>query len=222
MGYRFPEAGLSFLADLSINNNKEWFHQNKVRYERDLKQPARDLVEAVNGELSRISPGHVTPPNKAVNRINRDIRFAKDKTPYNTKVWAGFSDQGAPKGSSAGFYFGFSLERVGVGCGLWAPDKERLERMRAHFAAHYARYYELAERQGFAKTYQGGQSPRLVRVPKPYEPDHPAAELLKLKGMHVSTELNPALITSEELVPTIGKHFEQLAPLVALLGEAMS
>ena len=72
----FPDEGLSFLTDLTANNNKEWFAANKKRYERDLKQPARSLVEALNGTLVAISPRHVSEtPHKTLNRINELIRF---------------------------------------------------------------------------------------------------------------------------------------------------
>jgi uncharacterized protein (TIGR02453 family) len=221
MSYVFPVEGLTFLRDLAANNTKEWFQANKVRYERELKGPARELVAAVNEELARISPDHVTEPGKAVNRINRDIRFAKDKTPYNTKVWAGFHDQTAPKGASAGFYFGFGLEDAGVGAGAWMPQKERLASLRAHFAAHYQRYFAVVEEQGYAQLFEGGQSPRYKRVPAPYAADHPAASLLTLKGVHVSAPLDLGLVTSAELVPTIARYFRKLAPLVALLDEGL-
>jgi uncharacterized protein (TIGR02453 family) len=221
MGYTFPAAGLDFLRDLAANNEKEWFQANKARYERDLKVPTRELVAALNDELVRIAPDHVTDPAKAVNRINRDIRFSHDKTPYNTKVWAGFVNQTAPKGCSAGFYFGFGVDEAGVGAGIWMPPKDRLEALRAHFAAHYQRYYEVAERQGYAERFVGSQSPRYKRVPAPYAADHPAASLLTLKGVHVSALIDLGLLTSPELVPTIAETFEKLAPLVALLDEGL-
>ena len=102
------------------------------------------------------------------------------------------------------------------------PDPPRLEKLRAHFAKHHARYRAVADDNDYAAHFDGGQSPRYKRVPKPYEADHPAADLLTLKGIHISTELDAALITSAELVPTIGRYFGKLAPLVALLDEALA
>lgn len=215
----FPEAGLNFLLALSANNNREWFQANKKAYERDLKKPARALVEAVNAELESISPRHVTPAGKAINRINRDIRFSKDKTPYNTNVWAAFLPQDMPKGQGAGFYVGFTADTLGVGCGAWSPDKERLACLRAHFAANLDAWNAMTSGPDFAFVI--GSRDAYKRVPKPYPADHPAAELLKLKGVHFKGELDPKLLTSKQLIPTIAQRFTQLAPVVAFLNQGM-
>ena len=98
-----PEASLAFLRDLDANNDRDWFQANKKRYERDLEAPGRALVEAVNARLEDLSPAHVTPPGKAINRINRDVRFSQDKTPYNVKLWAKFLPSDRPKGLGAGY-----------------------------------------------------------------------------------------------------------------------
>ena len=215
----FPEAGLAFLRDLEANNNTEWFQANKKRYEAELKAPARALVRAINEEMYAISDRHVTDPGKAISRINRDIRFSKDKTPYNTHVWAGWHPQGVAKGSGAGFHFGFSHDSAGVGCGAWSPDKARIERLRAHLAEHYPEWTGLLGALDFEVTI--GTQNALKRVPKPYPPDHPAAELLKMKGVHLKADLPPSSITSEDLVDQVSDRFRQLSPIVAFMNRGL-
>ena len=132
--YTLPEASLSFLRDLSDHNTKEWFHDNRKRYERELKGPARALAEAINEGLAAIAPDYVTPPNKALSRINRDIRFSKDKTPYNTHIWAAYVKQGVPKYESPGFYFAVRLDGVGIGGGAYMPPRDQQQSLRALIA----------------------------------------------------------------------------------------
>ncbi len=216
----FPVAGLDFLRDLSANNTKAWFQANRKRYERELKLPGRALVDAVNCELSAISPSHVTPAGKAISRINRDIRFSKDKTPYNVKLWAGFHDTTRPKGASAGYYFGFGLDGAGVGAGAWMPPKEFIGPLRAHIAEHHAELEAvLAALPG---EYGELDGERYKRVPKPFPPDHPAGEWLKHKGFHIRKELPLELVATEDFVPAIGQAFRELKPLVDFLGAGLA
>ena len=216
----FPVAGLDFLRDLDANNNKEWFHANKKRYEHSLKLPGRALVDAVNGELSAISPSHVTPAGKAISRINRDIRFSKDKTPYNVKLWAGFHDASQPKGASAGYYFGFGLEDVGVGAGAWMPPKEYIGPLRAHIAEHHADLEAILA--DLPSEYTELKGEKYKRVPKPFPPDHPAGEWLKHKGFHIGRSMPLDVVTTENFVPLIGQAFRELKPLVDFLGAGLA
>lgn len=213
----FPQAGLDYLSDLAHNNNTEWFRANKKRYEAELKKPARALVAAVNDELARLSPRHVTPPGKAINRINRDIRFSKDKTPYNVKVWAGFHDATQPKGAAAGYYFGFDLEGLAVGCGAWRPPKPQIDHLRAHIAANHGELAQILETLDMGPL----QGEAYKRVPKPWPADHPAGHWLKHKGFHIRAELDPALITSPDLVPEIARQMARLQPLVEFLDHGL-
>jgi uncharacterized protein (TIGR02453 family) len=223
MPFRFPSAGLQFLRDLAENNDKEWFQANKKRYERDLKAPARALVTAVNAEVERLAPAHAAEdPVRQLSRINRDIRFSKDKTPYNTRIWAAFGRLGAPMGTSAGFYFGLSPEGLGVGAGAWHPEKGPLAALRAHFAARYRDYRAIVQEPAFARAFTFGEADAYKRVPAPYPPDHPAADLLVLKSVHVHADLGAAVLTTEDVVPAIVRHFALLVPFVAFLDEGLA
>ena len=219
MTQRFSTAGMAFMRDLASNNTKAWFQENKKRYERDFKLPGRVLVAEVNEILAKVSPNHVTPPNKAISRINRDIRFSKDKTPYNAKLWAGFMDQTAPKGHSAGFYFGFDLEGFGIGCGAWMFPKEKLESMRSYFAATLDEYTAITAKAFTAYEPMSGDAYK--RVPKPWDSDHPAAELIKRKGIHTRRNFDVSLVTSDDILSTIEAEFRVMQPFVAYLNRGL-
>src|SRR5689334_12173953 len=95
-----PEA-LKFLRGLERNNRREWFQPRKEIFETQLKAPMMQLVEAVNAELLRFAPDHITDPKKAVYRIYRDTRFSADKTPYKTHLAAIFPHRALGKQSAA-------------------------------------------------------------------------------------------------------------------------
>lgn len=214
-----PEASLLFLRDLSANNSKVWFDANRKRYERDLKKPARELLAAINAELEAHAPDFVTPPGKAISRINRDIRFSKDKTPYNTHVWAAFMDQGADKRSAAGFYVSIRLDGVAVGAGCWMPPKPAINRLRARIATDHAHLADLLA--PLTERYGPLRGDAYKRVPKPFPADHPAAGWLKLKSLHVAGELPPGCATEPDFVARVVGHIAELQPLTEFLAAGL-
>src|SRR5947207_12514475 len=107
-----PKEGVAFLRALSRNNDREWFQPRKEIFESKLKAPMIELVEAINAELLKFAPDHITDPKKAVYRIYRDTRFSADKTPYKTHVAAIFPHHGLAKQASAGFYFHLTAKSV--------------------------------------------------------------------------------------------------------------
>ncbi len=221
MSTHIPAATIQFLADLDANNTKEWFAANKKRYENELKKPGRALAETVNERLRALSPAHARDvSHKALNRINRDIRFSKDKTPYNTRLWAGFHNQSAPKGASAGLFFGLSPESVGIGCGAWQPPKDALDRLRGHIADNHR---ALTDAIGaLPEGYGPLDGDKLKRVPKPWTAEHPAAELLKHKGLHIRIELPPETATQADFADRILEHFQRLLPIVTFLDSGLA
>lgn len=217
----FHDPTFEFLRGIAANNDKAWFDAHKKDYKAHFVGAGQALAVALGKRLRPLHPGVQVEPrvNGSLFRINRDIRFSKDKTPYNTHVWAGWHPQGVAKGSGAGFHFGFSHDSAGVGCGAWSPDKARIERLRAHLAEHYPEWTGLLGALDFEVTI--GTQNALKRVPKPYPPDHPAAELLKMKGVHLKADLPPSSITSEDLVDQVSDRFRQLSPIVAFMNRGL-
>lgn len=216
-----PADALAFLRELVENNTKEWFAANKKRYEASVRDPSRAVVAAVNQGLESLAPANVSDkPHKPLSRINRDIRFSKDKTPYNTRVWAGYHNHTRPKGAGAGYFFGYSPESVGIGCGVWAPPKDALASLRAHIAEHHDQLQ--AAIAALPDGYGELQGDKLKRVPKPFDPDHPAGEWLKHKGFHIRIELDPEEVTRDDLVDLVLTHFGHLKPIVDFMDEGMA
>ncbi|MCP5120127.1 MAG: DUF2461 domain-containing protein [bacterium] len=161
----FGKQALQFLRGLEANNNREWFQARKKHYEECLKAPMVTLVEAINRELVRFAPDHVTEPKAAVYRIYRDTRFSKDKTPYKTHVAANFPRRGLEKQAAAGYYFHFSTKDVTVAGGAYMPGPEQLLAIRTHLAENHKAFEKLLRGKRLRDTLGELKGEQLTRPP---------------------------------------------------------
>jgi uncharacterized protein (TIGR02453 family) len=209
-----PEA-ITFLKGLEKNNTRDWFHPRKEIFEAKVKAPMFELVEAVNAELLKFAPEHITEPKKAVFRIYRDTRFSKDKTPYKTHIGAFFPRHGMSKDSGAGYYFHVSAKEIGIATGAHSPGPEQLSKLR-HFIAENAKPFRTPN-----KLMGSVKGEALQRPPKGFDADHPAIDLIKMKQWYWWVELDPKLATSPILKSEIVKRFKSMAPMMELLNKPL-
>jgi uncharacterized protein (TIGR02453 family) len=208
-GFR-PEA-IQFLADLAANNDRNWFQPRKAEYERLLKEPLAALCTDL-AELFRAGdiPLHADPARSPF-RIYRDVRFAKDKSPYKTNLGAGFpwiEGRAAPSGSlhaegegrhSVGGYFHFSPGEVFVGGGMWHPQPGRLAAFRQAVVNDPQTVRDALEDARFVDTFGKVNGEELKRVPSGYPANHPSAELLRLKDVVFGRRLSDKEALSRDL-----------------------
>src|SRR5213596_4197296 len=133
----FTPASLAFLRGLARHNNKPWFEAHRESYENDVRAPMRALIEELDVRLARLAPEITGDPKRSMFRINRDIRFSKDKSPYKTNAGCWFHHRTASgrvgaeaTEGSAGFYFHLEPTKSFVGAGLWMPPRPQLNRLR--------------------------------------------------------------------------------------------
>ena len=215
----FSPEGMAFFRGLARNNRREWFQPRKPIFDEKLKLPMRELVAAVNTQLHRFAPEHVTDPEKAVYRIYRDTRFSADKTPYKDHIAASFPPRGLAEG--AGYYFAVSHKEVAIGGGMYMPQPATLLAMRNRIAEHSAQFRKLIEARPVQALYGPMHVDQLARVPKGFAKDHPAADLLRYKRFFFYVTLAPELATTPELYSEIVKHFKVLAPFLAFLNTGL-
>jgi uncharacterized protein (TIGR02453 family) len=209
-----PEA-LTFLRSLKRNNRREWFQPRKEIFETRLKTPMIELVEAINAELLKFAPDHITDPKKAVYRIYRDTRFSADKTPYKTHLAAIFPDHGLQKHSSAGFYFHLTEKSVGIAAGSYMPGPDELRAVRTWLADNH-RAFRKASRQP-QKLLGKLDGSAVTRMPKGFAAGHPAEDLIRMKQWLYWIELDAKLATTPRLLPELVKRFRAAAPVIAML-----
>jgi uncharacterized protein (TIGR02453 family) len=211
----FPPEAIKFLKDLEKHNQRDWFQPRKEIFDTKLKEPMLEFVEEINAELLKFAPEHITEPKKAVYRIYRDTRFSKDKTPYKTHLAAIFPRRGLGKDAGAGYYFHVSSKAIGVACGAYGPGPEQLLKIRRFIAENHKLFRAQNKLMG---PLQGST---LTRVPKGFDAEHPAADLIKMKQWYWWVELDLALATSPKLKGEIVKRFRSIAPMVELLNKPL-
>jgi uncharacterized protein (TIGR02453 family) len=218
----FPKEAVTFFRGLARNNNRDWFRPRKPLFEEHVKEPMRQLVTALNGEMKRFAPLHITDPDKAIYRIYRDVRFSKDKKPYKDHLAAYFPRQGMGKDSAAGYYVAISDESLAVGGGVHMPMPEVLLPLRNHIAEHHAEFRRLTGSKVLQTLFGPMHGEQLSRVPKGFAAEHPAADLLRYKQFLFYVELPADLVTSAELFGEVRKRFEKLTPLVNFLNAPLA
>ncbi|MCR9065415.1 MAG: DUF2461 domain-containing protein [Cytophagales bacterium] len=174
---------LHFLTQLAQNNQKEWFHENKEQYDAARKNFI-DLSSEVLEQLKTIQANLIhTDVKKCILRINRDIRFSKDKRPYKTYLGAGFGPGGKSSGL-ADFYL--QIEPNGksfLGGGLWAPSAQGLANWRQEIDYDPSRLKGIIEDKTFRNYFKEISGSKLKTKPKGYDADHPEIELLRYKEL---------------------------------------
>ena len=213
----FPKQTITFFRQLAQNNTKMWFDQNKEMYEQQVLVPARDFILALGLKLKKIAPGVQADPrvNKSLFRLNRDIRFSHDKTPYKTHLGLWFWEGSRPRMECSGFYFHLEPERFMLGIGLYALPKDTLEIYRRS-VVHPKHGPALAKAiAGIKKNkdyYIGGQ--HFKKTPQGYDPSHKNAEYLLYDGLYAGRELPvSADLFSEGLVDLCFDHYKNMVPL---------
>jgi uncharacterized protein (TIGR02453 family) len=211
---------LTFLRALKRNNRREWFQAHRDDYDTRVKQPTLALIERLAVDLQAFAPEIVASP-KSLYRIYRDTRFSENKTPYKTHVAAVFPTRGLPKGEGAGLYFHVALDGVWIGGGIYAPPPPVLYGIREHIAANTKRLRAIVESPAFRRGIGSIEGERLLRVPRGFPKDHPAAEYLKLKQFFAGRELPASVATGPRLYAEILSVFRQVLPLVRYLNEPL-
>lgn len=205
----FPDETAAFLNGLKANNNRQWFAANKPLYERSVKRPAEQFCAAVADGLQALTG---TTHRSKIFRIHRDLRFSRDKTPYNAHLHISFIPEGESL-SPPCWFFGLDPDRLTLGAGLFAFDKPSLEAFRRRVAGKdgsaLAERLRSLERDGIRLG-----KPELKRLPAGYPPDHPRADLLRRKSLAVWQDLGDGhAATSPQIVKTCLASFARLKPV---------
>lgn len=221
MSPRFTSATLSFLRAIKRNNNREWFHARKDKYEQHVRAPMIAVIEQLAVDFRRFAPEIVASPKTSLYRIYRDTRFSEDKRPLKTQVAASFRWRDLPKGEGAGLYLEVNPEWVWFGGGFYAPETAHLVRIREHIADTYPEIHRIARAAAFRKAVGELDGERLTRVPRGYPKDHPAAEYLRYRNFLAGVEFPPTFATSPKFYPTLLATYRAIMPLVRFLNAAL-
>ena len=214
---------ISFLKSLKKNNNKPWFDNNREKYldaKNNFEQFVKELLKKmilIDEDMKGLSA------KNCCFRINRDIRFSKNKTPYKINMSAYFS-KGGKKSIYAGYYFHLQPEGNSfVGGGLWHPEATELKKIRQEIDYCFPEFKKLINAPSFKKNYgelQKDESQMLVNVPKGYDKENPATDFLKMKSFVATKNIPDADLLSPKLGNEIIQSFKALLPLVKFINRS--
>jgi len=225
---RLRPAALRFLRQLKRHNTRAWFEANRAVYETEVRGPFKALVEEMDLRLARFAPEIIGEPRRSMFRIHRDVRFSKDKSPYKTNAacWFYHADAGRGVGSEAsggaGFYFQIAPGECFLGGGIWMPSRPSLNRLREALAEDPQGFEKIVLDRGFRRRFgRLDEEAMLVRLPRGYAPDHPAARWLRHQSFTAGRIITEQEALSPRLPATLARDFEALTPLVRWLNAAL-
>jgi uncharacterized protein (TIGR02453 family) len=217
----FTKPFLSFLKDLSDNNNREWFQENKKRFEKDVKAPFTAFVDELIGRVNAVNPEIVLEPKDAIFRIYRDIRFSKDKTPYKTHMAAIIARGGRKGMREPGLYIQFSAADARIYSGLYMIEKNDLTLVRRHIAYNMDDFSRLIQDKTFKKVFGEIHGEKNKILPAEFVEDAAQQPLIANKNFYYFAVHKPEIVLEDNLTDLIMEHYTAAAPLNAFFSEAL-
>ena len=219
----FTPALFEFLGELAMNNRREWFQANKVRYQRDVQDPMVQFVADFDDRLTGISRHMVADPRRSggsVFRIYRDVRFSKDKSPYKTNAGVHFRHRVGREVHGPGLYLHMEPGNVFAGAGLWKPKSPTAGKIREAIVVNPRKWERIVSDDEFASMFSlEGDS--LKRAPRGFDPGHPHIEYLKLKSYVAITPFTEEEACSPDFIDVYADTCRVASPFVEFLTTAV-
>lgn len=217
------KEALQFLEDLIANNNTEWMHANKKRYE-NYKKDYHSFIASVLDEMKPLDK--TLEPLEVKNctfRINRDIRFSKDKSPYKTNMGIWMTQNNYRK-NCPGYYIHYEKGNSFLAGGVWCPDASELKKIRKEIAFFHEDLEKIVTNKTFKKDFEEldkDENIILKKAPKDYDPNHPAIEFLKFKSFTASYKIDDKLFLEKDFPKIAAQKLIALKPLNDFLSRAL-
>lgn len=220
----FPKEMFSFLADLGNNNNREWFRENKDRYENFVVEPVTRFIEAVGQFLPAISDVYVADTRRnggSMFRIYRDTRFSSDKRPYKENVGCQFRHSAGKNVHAPWFYVHLAPSEVFIGGGIWKPDNNALDKIRNRIAENPKQWSRVINNSAFSKYYGKLQGESLKRPPRGFDTGNPYIDDLKRKSFIAFRHVKPQSALTPAFIREVEKAFTTAMPLMHFITSAL-
>jgi uncharacterized protein (TIGR02453 family) len=214
---------LWFLEQLQQNNNKAWMDAHRADYQ-EARQTLLDLTEQLIGSMGKLDPHLASASLKPANcifRINRDIRFSKDKSPYKTNMGL-YLSQGGKNGTYAGYYLHLQPHNQSfIAGGLYEPTPDILKNVRQEIDYNGGDLEAIVSAKKFKDLFGSLQGEKLQRIPKGYDESNPYSEWLKLKSFLAMYPLTDAAVSQPSFMDTVMQAFQALVPFTQFFNRVM-
>jgi len=219
----FERRTIKFLRELKANNNREWFKENKSRYEEDVLDVALRFIISMQDPLADFAPHFTAVPNRvggSLMRVYRDTRFSKNKLPYKTNIGIQFRHERAKDVHSPGYYVHIEPDEVFLGVGMWRPDPDSLRHIRERIAARPAEWKRAIEDTRFTRHFSlGGES--LTRPPRGFDKDLECIEDIRRKSVIAVRSLEVGDCLKPQFQRTVESSFKAVEPYMRFLCNAV-
>jgi uncharacterized protein (TIGR02453 family) len=217
----FTEDFLNFFKELAANNHRDWFHENKKRYEKSVKEPFKDFVQDMINKAAAEDDRFAGEAKDAIFRINRDIRFSKDKSPYKLQMGAVISPGGKKEGMGIpGMYLELGPEHFRFYSGLYMPEKDVLLQVRQYIMNHSSELDAILADKNFKKKFGELRGEKNKTLPKEFKEAAVKQPLLFNKQFYFLASLPPKTILREDFADIIMDHFLASEPMRKFLTKA--
>jgi len=211
---------IQFLQELSENNNREWFQNNKKRYDES-REKVLFITDVLINEIRKFDPDiPLLEPKDCLFRIFRDVRFSNDKRPYKNN-FGSFIAKGGRKSSHAGYYFHIEPGGSFIGGGIYMPDAEHLKAIREYIAENGEEFSDIINNPKFKKVFPEMMDDKLKTAPKGFSPDHEYIDLLRYKSFAFSSQLSKTQILADTYIEQLVQSFKILQPVNRFLNDAL-
>lgn len=214
-----PKSAFDFLKTLKKNNNRDWFNAHKDRYlieHEHLIAFADELLQKMNQH------DHIETPSgkKSLFRIYKDVRFSKDKTPYN-EHWSGRFSR-ATKKLRGGYYYHIKPGNSFVAGGFWGPNPEDLKRIREDIAFNHQEWRKVLSNKKFVKVFGSLRGVQVSTSPKGYSKDHEAIDLLRYKQFIIKHSFTDKEVLSKDFCGLVNEAFKDMRPFFDHMSEVLT
>lgn len=214
---------LPFLNDLAENNNREWFADNRSRYE-EARAEMLGFTASMIAQIARFdSEIRHLEPKECLFRIYRDTRFSPDKTPYKQHFGTYIAAGGGSRSRRSGYYIHFQPGSCMVSGGIWCADSNQLRHFRSIIDTEYPELQEIMDEPDFKRLFGGRfvSFETLKRPPQGYRADHPAIEWLKMKQWCVACDFPDEMVVSDDFIPFVAEASRVMMPFSKWCNRAM-
>ena len=219
MPTKISKETFDFLKDLNNNNNREWFQENKPRYEK-AHANAVDFAEALMERMNEHDNLIPRTGKKTLFRIYRDVRFSKNKAPYKTSFGGRFTR--ATDLLRGGYYFHIEPGNCYVAGGFWAPNAQDLKRIRKEFEADDTEIREIIASDEFQKYFGELQGDGVKTAPKGFDKTHPAIDLIRKKQFIVTHKFSEKDSRSEDFIDKMNEAFQAMRPYFDYMSDVLT
>jgi uncharacterized protein (TIGR02453 family) len=213
------KSTFTFLKQLAANNNRDWFLQHKEQYER-AKENTELFFDALIAKMNTHDQLETPSGKKSLWRIYNDVRFSKDKSPYNPR-FAGYLKRLKPM-LRGGYYLWLTPGNSRLGCGFSYPNIDDLKRIRQDIASNYTDWNKILKSKAIQSNFGYMQGEQVKTAPRGYTIDHPALDLLRYKQYWFEHSFTDKEVFQPDFLLTINKTFKSIRPFFNYLSEVLT